>query len=226
MTAIAKKALVQQPHERRVQRFAFLALAGLTILGVVLALRSPGRLGPMEVPAAAMLGLVILGAAVGVAGIVRRAVVLATVGAALVVLGLAPGGELAPGVLGYALGLVFGALVVAFCELVHMTTRYETAHKLVEEEGVPEESLDRVTDEAVRTLGSRAGLALALAAGGALLALSLATAGPRAFREGLETGAPLGVAVASLVLYSILMLYVLVRGSSLRPDAPDQEAAP
>lgn len=221
------RALVAQPHERRVQRFAYLALAGVAALAAWLALRSPGRLLGLDVSPAATLGLVGLGAAAGAVAVARRSTPLALAACALLVLGVAPGGDLAPGAAGYAAGFLFGALLLAFGELVHMTTRYDKAHKLVEEEVVPEESLDRVTDEAVKTLATRAGLALALALGAALVALGLARWGPAAFREGIETAAPLGVAVVALLALSALSLYVLVRGSRLRRDGePSQEASP
>lgn len=218
------RALVAQPHERRVQRFAYVALGLVAALGLWLALRSPGRLLGLDVPLGATLGLVALGAVVGLVAVARRATPLALAACALLVLGVAPGGDLAPGAAGYAAGFLFGALLLAFGELVHMTTRYDKAHKLVEEEGVPEESLDRVTDEAVKTLATRAGLALALALGAALAAVGLARWGPPALREGLETAAPLGVAVVALLVLSALSLYVLARGSRLRRD--EETAAP
>lgn len=224
---LKEKALVAQPHERRVQRFAYLALALAAALGLWLAVRSEGRLLGVQVPLLAMLGLVLAGAAVGVVAVVRRATGLGLAACALLVLGVTPGGALAPGLAGYALGFLFGALVLCFGELVHMTTRYETAHKLVETEGVPEESLDHVTDEAVKTLGVRAGLALALVLAAALAALALSRWGPAAFREGIETAAPLGVAVLALLALASLSLYVLVRGSRLRRrEEEPKEAIP
>lgn len=218
--------LVAQPHERRVQRFAYVALALTVGLGAALILRSPGRALGVDVPLGATLGLLVLGAILGVVAVVRRATALALAACAVLALAVAPHGALDPGPVGYALGFVFGALVLAFGELVHMTTRYEAAHKLVETEGVPEESLDRVTDEAVKTLAVRAGLALGLALGVAGLALALAQWGPAALREGLETAAPLGVAVLALLAFSILSLIVLVRGSTLRRDEAPKEASP
>lgn len=230
MTAIAKKALVAQPHERRVQRFAFVALALASMLALWLATTSEGRILGNAVPLAARLGLVAAGAMAGVVAVARRSTVTAVAAGGLVVLGLAPGGALAPGLAGYALGALFGAALLAFVELVHMTTRYDKARRLVEEEGVPEESLDRVTDEAVKTLGSRAGMALALALAAVLAALGLAQAGPRALRDGLETAAPLGVATVALLLFAALSIFILVRGSTFgrrsEDDPAPQEVAP
>ena len=225
MTTLKEKALVAQPHERRVQRFAYLALALAAGLGLYLALGSEGKLLGVQVPLLAALGLVLAGAVLGVVAVVRRATGLALAACALLVLGVVPGGARAPGLLGYALGFLFGALVLCFGELVHMTTRYETAHKLVETEGVPEESLDHVTDEAVKTLAVRAGLALALALSAALAALALTRWGPAAFREGIETAAPLGVAVLALLAFAAISLFVLVRGSRLRRGGEEPKEA-
>lgn len=228
---IKEKVLVAQPHERRVQRFAYGALGAAALLGAVVILPAEGRFLGVEIPLLGMLGLLLVGAGLGVFATLRRSTTLALGAAALMILGVAPAGALAPGVLGYALGILFAMAVLAFGELVHMTTRYDTAHKLVEEDGMPEEHLDRVTDEAVKTLATRTGLAAGLAAAGVGLALLLAAAGPRALREGLETAAPLGVAIATLLILSALTLYVLARGSRLRRDEGHtepvaQEAAP
>src|SRR5207244_3636693 len=111
-----------------------------------------------------------------------------------------------------------GAALV-FTELVHQAARHERAHRLVDEEHVEEESVERVTDEALRTLAARAGLALLLTAGGALVALLLSAAGPQYFRDGLESASTLGAAVWTLLVFALLALYVLVRGAKF-PKLP------
>lgn len=221
-----EKVLVAQPHERRVQRFAYGALLAATLLAVIVILPAEGRIFGLDVPLLAMLALLLVGAGLGVFATVRRSTTLALAAAALMLVSVAPAGTLEPGIFGYALGLLFAVALLAFGELVHMTTRYDTAHKLVEEDGMPEEHLDRVTDEAVKTLAARAGMAAGLVAGGVALALLLAAAGPRALRDGLETAAPLGVAIATLLILSALTLYVLARGSRLRRDEGQPEPAP
>jgi hypothetical protein len=203
-------------HAARVQRYAYAALAIATILAAYVAIASRALVLGVKVPLVVTLALVAAGAIAGVVAVVRRHTPLAFAGAGLLVLGVTPGGALDPGLAGYAAGFAFGALLLAYTELVHQTSRYDRAHRIIEEEGVSEDSLDRVTDEALRTLLTRAGLAVGLAAAGALLVLLLRAVGPQPFREGIETSAPLGVAVASLFLFAILTVIVLLRGASFR----------
>lgn len=209
-------ALTKYPHEARVQRFAYVTLGAAALLALFLAQRSPGALLGITVPFVVMLGLAALGVILGVASVVRRAAPLALGAGALLALAVVPGGSLEPGILGYGAGFLLGALILAFGELVHMTQRYDRAHKLIEEEGVSEDSLDRVTDEALKTLWERTGLALALALAPVAIVLLLAAAGPRAWREGLETAAPLGVAVMALAIFSGIAIFILTRGATLR----------
>ena len=207
------------PHAKKFQRHAHLALALLTVLALVLALRGPAvafgiALGVLP------LALVLLGAVVGFLATRRRSAVLALAAGGLLVLGVAPVADADPGVVGYALGIAFGVLLLAYAELVHMTTRYERAHKAVENDNLPEDHLDRVSDEALRTLGLRAALAAGLACLAVLLAFLLGLAGPQRLREAVETRAPLGVALLSLVLMGGVGFYVLVRGA--RRETPPE----
>jgi hypothetical protein len=222
----AAEVLARHPHEARVQRYAYAALALATIVAAFLALRADGTFLAFAAPTLALLAIVAAGAVVGVVAVVRRRTVVALAAGALLALGVVPDGHaLHPGVLGYAAGLLLGGLVLAFGELVHQTSRYDAAHRLIEEEGVSEEGLDRVTDEALRTLGERALLALGLAALPVLAALALATVGPAAWRAGIETSSTLGVTVLALALFGGVSLFILTRGSTLRsPQEPEQEA--
>ncbi|MFA5862470.1 MAG: hypothetical protein WDA16_12320 [Candidatus Thermoplasmatota archaeon] len=215
-------ALTKYPHEARVQRFAYMALAGATLLAVFLAQRSPGAVLGMTVPFLVMFALVALGAVVGIVAVVRRSAAIALGAGALLALGVVPGGFLEPGILGYGAGLLIGALILGFGELVHMTQRYDRAHQLIDEEGVSEDSLDRVTDEALKTLWQRTGLALGLALAPVILVLLLAAFGPQAWREGLETAAPLGVAVVALTMFVAIAIFILTRGATLSEEN-DQE---
>lgn len=212
------------PHEKRVQRLAYGALAISAGLAAAQAIRGDGVLFGFEVPLLAILGLLVAGAVVAAVAVAKRNPALALAGAALLVLSVLPGGLARPGPLGYGLGLAFGVALLAMGELVDMTRRYEHAHRAVEKENVPEEHVNRVTDEAVKTLATRAGLALAAATAGVGLAFLLAAAGPRQWRAAVETTAPLGVAVATLAILGAASLYILVRGSEFK--LPRREPRP
>lgn len=217
------------PHEKRVQRFAYLSLAAATGLAAAQAIRGDGVLFGLEIPLGAVLGLVVAGAAVAAFGVAKRNPALALGGGLLLVLGVLPGGLARPGPVGYGLGLAFGGALLAMGELVDMTRRYEHAHRAVDQENVPEEHVNRVTDEAMKTLAQRAAIALAASAAGVGLAYLLATAGPRQWRAAVETTAPLGVAVATLTLLGAASLYILVRGSVFkmpRRDPKPKETVP
>lgn len=208
------------PHERRVQRYAtiaFLAAGGLA-LGIILT-GSDTLLG-VEVPLAATGGLALVGAIAGAVAAARRSIGIAAGAAVALVLAVTPGGKLEPTITDYALGLLFGATLLAALELVHMTVRYERAHRAVERDNVPEEHVNRVTDEALKTLGSRAGMALGAAALAVGAAFLLSIAGPAAWREAIETTAPLGVAVIGLALLGAGSLYILFTGSAFRRADP------
>lgn len=212
------------PHEKRVQRHAYLALAAATALAVVVALRGDATLGAVELPALAPPLLALAGAAAGAVAVHRRAPALALAAAGALALAVLPGGSPRPGLLDLALGLPFAVALLAFGELVHMARRYEHAHRAVEKEGVPEEHVNRVTDEALRTLATRGALAGALVAAGALLAFLLSVLGPRQWRAAVETTAPVGVAVATLAILGALSLFILARGADYR--LPRREATP
>lgn len=196
------------PHERRLQRWAWLALALATLLGLLQAWpHLPG------------LGAGILGAGVGAVAILRRHAPTALAACLLLVLGVLPGGLPRPGLGAYAMGILFGAALLAYGECVHATRRHERARKAVEKDGRAEGHLDRVTGQTLATLGVRTLVAALAAAAGVLLAWLLATLGPVQLREAVETTAPLGVAVASLSLMGGAALFILVRGSRLRRQA-------
>jgi uncharacterized membrane protein len=97
-----------------------------------------------------------------------------------------------------------------------MTDRYERAHKAVEKENVPEEHINRVTDEALKTLASRASFAVLAVAAAIGIAFLLRLIGPRQWRDAVETTAPLGVAVAGLALAGAVSLSILARGAVYR----------
>lgn len=214
------------PHERRFQRFGYAALAALTLLAATVLLQGePGAFG-VEL-GLLPLGLVLVALVAGALAVHRRSALLALATAVLMALAVAPVATPSPGLGGYAMGVLFGALLLAFGELVHLTTRYDRAHAAVEKEGVPEDHLDRVSDEALKTLATRALLAGLFAFAGVLLAFLLALAGPLRLREAVETTAPLGVALASLVLMAGTGFYVLARGGPRREDpAPPLESVP
>lgn len=215
------------PHERRVQRYAHAANAALTGLALVLATRHGGDLFGYLVPAIAVYGLALAGFLTGVLAAHRRAAPLALAGVGLQVLAVLPGGRLETEALDHVLGLAFGVAALAFVELVHMTVRYERAHAAVERDNVPEDHINRVTDEAIKTLGGRAGLALLVAALAVGLSYLLTLIGPRQWRDAIETASPLGVAVTGLALLGAGGLYVLIRGSRFRREpTPPKETAP
>lgn len=203
-------------YDKRVQRYAYAALAADALLAVWLALQGDGRIGNLEIPVLALLGAILVGAVLGVVAVARRSDLLAGLALAALVLAILPGGVASPGLGTYALGALFGLAALLLLELVHMTSRYERAHRAVETENVPEEHINRVTDESLKTLLSRAALAsaaVALAIGGAFV---LQAAGPRQWRAAVETSAPLGVAVVALALAGAASLFILARGAKLR----------
>lgn len=210
-------------NEAKVQRYAYLALGAAYALALVAAGRGSGVAFGVAIPFVASAVIATLGAGVCIAGIVRRSNAFALSGALVLALALVPASELAPGLVGNALAIAFGGAVLLFAELVHQTARYARAKKLASEEGLSEESLDRVTNEALRTLFTRAALALGLTGAGAGVAIVLSVAGPKFFQDGIESQAPLGVAVWTLFLFSILALYVLVRGAKF-PKLPERLA--
>lgn len=215
------------PHEKRFMRFAYVALVLAAGLAVALATQGDGKPFGVEVPALYAILLAVLGLAVGAVGTHRRSGVVALAACALLALAVVPAGAAEPGPLGYALGILFGLALLAYGELVHMTTRYDRAHAAVERENVPEDHLDRVSDEALKTLATRGLLAAGLAALGVALAFLLALAGPLRLREAVETRAHLGAAVASLALLGGLGLFILVRGLRAPRQEPTlQESAP
>lgn len=203
-------------QERRAQRFAFIALALSALLGLIQTGVTPGSLFGMPLPAGVGLGLVILGAILGIVAVMKRApgLAYATPGAMLTGLALTVTGE--PTLVALILGLAFAGALLAFLELVHIARRYEKAHKVVETEHAPEESLNHVTIETLRTLTTRLGLAIAGVALGAGLATLLSKLGPRQWRGALETAGPIGIAVFTLALFGLASLYVLSRGGRLR----------
>lgn len=205
------------PHERRVQRHAFVALAGAVVVGAILVLTTDDlALLRIEVPRLAPLALLALGTILGAVGVGRRSNGL-TIGAiALLVLGVLPATAPRPGVTTYAIGLLFGLALLLLHELVHMTERYHRAHRAVEHDNVPEEHINRVTDEALRTLATRGGFAALAAALAVAVAFLLSLAGPAQWRAAVETSAPLGVAVIGLALAGAASLFILARGAIFR----------
>jgi hypothetical protein len=218
------------PHERRLQGIAYGALAASAVLAFVASRQGADRLFGVEVPAILSYALLAAGALAGLVAVLRRMPFLALAAILLLVLGALPGGMISPGLLAYATGLAFAGAALAYGELVHMMGRYEAAHRAVESDGLPEDHLNRVTDEALATLAGRVGLALALAGAGVALALLLSVAGPAQWRAALETTSPLGVALASLALLGLGSVLVLLRGARppwRRPTpSPSQELAP
>lgn len=212
------------PHEKRVQRYGYLAFAASALLAALVAFRGDARLVGIALPAGALYALAAAGLVAGAVAVHRRATPIALVAAALLVLAVLPGGDLRPDATDYALGLAFGLALLVAVELVHMTVRYERAHKAVDE-GVPEEHVNRVTDEALKTLVARSGLALLVAAAGVALAFLLARLGPAAWRAAVETKSPVGVALAGLVVLGALALVVLIGGATFR-RTKTQETTP
>jgi len=204
------------PYDARIQRYAYLALAGATTLAFLLVLGKEPRLLGLELPAWASFAALGLGVVLAIVGIARRSDVLVGVGAGALVLGTLPGGVSQTSLYTYALGVLFGLALLLLVELVHMTKRYARAHRAVETENVPEEHINRVTDEALKTLGSRAGLAALAVAGAVALAFLVASVGPRQWRAATETTAPLGVAVMGLALAGAASLFILARGAKFR----------
>lgn len=211
-----------------VRRYAFACLAVAFVAGAWLVLT--GELEPfgVEVPAIAALGLLVAGAIASLVGITRRSDLVVGIGAALLVLGVVPGGFARPGLLVYGLGLLFGFAVLLMLELVYMTGRYERAQRVVEREHVPESHVNTVVVEARKTLAVRAAIAGAFAAAAVGLSFILASVGPSQWRAAVETTAPLGVAVIALALAGAASLFILTRGAKykLRREPPPKELLP
>ena len=204
------------PHEKRVQRLGQLALGGALVLGGILAFTSEPRLLGVELPVWAPLVALVAGAIVGFVAIARRTSALAAVAVGILALAVLPAGAARPSVLTYALGLLFGLALLLVFELVHMTERYERAHRAVDEDNVPEEHINRVTDEALRTLATRGVLAALAVAAAVGIAFILSLVGPAQWRAAVETSAPLGVAVVALALAGATSLSILARGAAFR----------
>lgn len=204
------------PHEKRVQRYAYGALFASVLIGAILATREDTALFGLALPVFVPLALLGAGALLGAIAISRRASPLVIGAAALLALGVLPAGSARPGIGAYATGLVFGLALLLLLELVHMTERYERAHRSVEDSNVPEDHINRVTDEALRTLATRSAAAALAAAGAVALAYLLATLGPAKWRAAAETSAPLGVAVVALALAGAVSLSILARGATFR----------
>jgi len=214
------------PHEKRVLRYAYGAAVAATALGLEQALTGNGSLFGLPIPLAALAGLVLVGAIVSVIAIRRRSTPTVLAGAAILVLAVLPGGGPRPNMLAYALGALFGLSILLMGELVHMTERYERAHRAVEAENVPEEHINRVTDEALRTLALRGGIAGLAVTTAVVLAFALHAWGPAQWRAATETTAPLGVAVAALALGGAASLFILARGAAFRREASPKELLP
>lgn len=220
------------PHERRLQAIAGVALAAAVVLAAVAVLQGNVRLFGVALPSALPYALLAAGAIAGLVAIVRRATLVAVAAVLCLVLATLPANLLAPGALAWVVAYAFALAALVFAELVHMMGRYESAHRAVESDGLPEEHLNRVTDEALATLAGRAGIALLVAAAGLGLAVLLSFVGPAQWREALETRSPLGVALASGVLLGVGGLLVLFRGArapwrnASSSPSPAQEIAP
>ncbi len=203
------------PHERRAQRASLTALTVSIVLGFILAGFGTGRID-LGVPLPAL--LLIASFLVGTTAVLRRVVWLALVAAGLSVAGVAMGKSSLDGLGLAGLALGYAVATLAFGELTHVTQRYEKAHKVVENEHVSEESLNRVTSETLKTLATR-GLLSALAVTlGIALTWILRFAGPRQWRAALETTSALGVALATLALFAAASLFILARGAKLRAE--------
>jgi hypothetical protein len=221
------------PHERRLQGLATVALAAALGLAFAASRQGASRVLGVDVPPAVGYALLAAAALAGALAVARRASALALASVLLAALAALPADLLAPGLAAYAVGLAFAAAALAFGELVHMMGRYEVAHRAVDKDGLPEDHLNRVTDEALRTLAGRVGLALLLAGAGTALAFLLAAFGPAQWRDALETTSPLGVALATLALLGLGGLLILFRGarapwrraSASTPQEPAPDAA-
>lgn len=216
------------PHEKKLQRAGYLALAAATLLAVLLASRGDAKVLGLAIPKLVGIALALVGAVVGAIAVARRHTAIALAGCATLVLAVVPAARAEAGVLDYALGLVFGVALLAFGECVSQTTRYDVAHRAVDADGVPEEHLNKVSDEALRTLATRGLYAFLAAAACVGLAFLLALAGPAQWRSGVETTAPLGVALASLTLLGAASLVILFTGARFTraPEAPSPEVVP
>src|SRR5581483_4439694 len=90
------------PHERRLQRLAFVALAAAAVLSFIAIAQGRSRLFGADLPLAAPYGVAALGALLGVAAIVRRAASLVLAACAGLILGALPAALVEPGFLDYA----------------------------------------------------------------------------------------------------------------------------
>ena len=84
------------PHERRLQRLAFVALAAAAVLSFIAIAQGRSRLFGADLPLAAPYGVAALGALLGVAAIVRRAASLVLAACAGLILGALPAALVSP----------------------------------------------------------------------------------------------------------------------------------
>lgn len=202
------------PHERRIRNYGFVTLALALALALALVVRGNAELVGIDVPKGVQYALVLAAVAVQVAALLRRSGPLATGASVLFVLSVVPAATDAAW-LDYVLGAAFGVAVLGSGELVHMMERYERAHRAVDDDNVPEDHINKVTDESLRTLVGRGGVALACVLGAVAVAYLLRAAGPAQWRAAVETTAPLGVAVIALALSLVVAIVVLLRGARL-----------
>lgn len=216
------------PHVKGVRRYALGALVIATIVGLVLVAQGVRPVFGLDVPVLAAMAFLLVGAIVGGVAVRIRSRLLGPIASTLLVLGVLPAGPVKPTLFTYALGLLFGLAILAMIELIHMTERYARAHGAVESANVPEAHINHVTDEAKKTLASRAGLAGLSVAAAIALSYLLSLWGPRQWRAATETTAPLGVAVAALAIAGAVSLSILARGAEfrLRRETPQKELLP
>lgn len=224
----AESTTQKYPHVKGVRRYALAALVVAAADGLFLVLQGTRPFLGLDVPASACIALLAVGALVGAYAVRARSTRVAPLAVLLLALGVLPAGPATPTLATYALGLLFGIALLAMLELIHMTERYARAYGAVESANVPEEHINRVTDEAKKTLASRmllaaAGVALAIGA-----AFALSAWGPPLWRAAVETRRPLGVAVVALALAGAVSLTILARGAQFRlqRDPPPKELLP
>lgn len=199
----------------RLRSAGFAAVGASTLLGLAsTGLRDASLLG-LSVPSLVPAALVLVGGGLGAAGVARRAPGLSLGGAGAMVVGLALTVSAATPV-AYALGLAFAVSALAWVELTFIAAKQDRARRADGGDAEATAALDRVAGETLRTLVQRLGLTAAAVGAGVGIAFLLRFAGPRLLRAAVETTAPLGIALATLLLFGAAGLYVLSRGASLR----------
>lgn len=224
--AAAGGRLAVYPAERRIQVLALGALVAAVAVDAVLIGLDPVILIGFEIGAPVALGVLAVATVLGVVAVIRRDLrVLAAAIAGLVLPALA---ERSWEVTSFRFvgSVLFGFLLLAYGELVHMTTRYEKWHRVADETRTSADALDNATDEYLRTFTTVFGASALVSAVVGAVFFALMRFGPAQHRASLDFQSFYGLVGAALIVFGALGLYALGRGADWsRPNRPPKAAA-